>query len=83
MDLLSLGMGIGVVGKLLLGIAVLRVHAHILREHRIDRAVLASLRVEQIVTVLGLVLIVIGYVMELMFFGYLPALCNFFTICIP
>lgn len=82
MDLFSIGMGIGVVGKLLLGLAVLRVHAHIIRAHRIDRGVLASLRAEQAVTAIGLCLIVIGYVMELMYFAYLPTPCDLIGLCL-
>lgn len=65
MDLLLWGMTFGTVGKLVLGLAVLRVHVYILREHTIDGVVLRALKREQYVTVFGLMLIVLGYVLEM------------------
>jgi hypothetical protein len=69
MNLLLWGLTLGTIGKLVLGIAVLRVHVYILREHTIDNVVLRALKREQIVTVLGLFLIVLGYVLEIMFYS--------------
>jgi hypothetical protein len=69
MNLLLWGLALGTVGKLILGIAVLRVHMHILREHRIDGIVLAVLKREQYVTLFGLALIIIGFALEVMFYG--------------
>lgn len=68
MNLLLWGITLGTVGKLILGIAVLRVHVHILRERKIDRDVLNALRREQFVTLIGLALIIIGYTLEIMFY---------------
>jgi len=68
MNLLLIGLTIGTIGKIVLGLAVLRVHVLILREHKIDGLVLASMRREQIVTLVGLLLIVIGYVIEVYFY---------------
>ncbi len=73
MNLLLWGLTIGTVGKLVLGIAVLRVHAGIIREERIDAAVLSSLERERYVTLAGLVFITIGYIFEVLFYGgYTP-----------
>ncbi len=68
MNLLLWGITLGTIGKLILGIAVLRVHVHILREHKIDNVVLKSLKREQVVTIFGLLLIVIGYAFEIFFY---------------
>lgn len=68
MNLLLWGITLGTVGKLILGIAVLRVHIHILHEHKIDNVVLKSLKREQIVTIVGLLLIVFGYLLEIFFY---------------
>ncbi len=68
MNLLLLGITCGTLGKLVLGIAVLRVHVYILREHKIDNVVLRALKREQIVTLIGLALIVIGYALEIAFY---------------
>ncbi len=69
MSLLLWGLTIGTVGKLILGIAVMRVHVGILREHRIDDAVLHAIKRERYVTLIGLVLIVLGYVLEVLFYS--------------
>lgn len=68
MNLLLWGLTIGTIGKLVLGIAVLRVHVYILQEHKIDNVVLKALKREQVVTVVGLALIVAGYLLEVFFY---------------
>ncbi len=68
MNLLLLGLTLGTVGKLVLGVAVLRVHVHILKEHKIDGIVLQSMKREQFVTIIGLLLIVLGYALEVFFY---------------
>ena len=69
MNYLLLGITLGTIGKLVLGVAVLRVHVYIIREHKIDDVVLKALRREQTVTLIGLALIVVGYVLEVMFYN--------------
>lgn len=69
MNLLLWGITLGTVGKLILGMAVLRVHAYILREHKIDDVVLSALRHERYVTLIGILLIIIGYIFEIYFYG--------------
>lgn len=69
MNLLLLGLTVGTVGKITLGIAVMRVHMGILHEHKIDGIVLRSIKRERLVTLFGLALIVVGYILELAFYG--------------
>ncbi len=69
MNILLVGLTLGTLGKIILGIAVLRVHVHILKEHKIDMVVLKSMKTEQIVTIFGLCLIVIGYLLEVYFYA--------------
>ena len=69
MNLLLWGITLGTIGKLVLGYAVLRAHVFIIREHRIDDVVLRAMRREQYVTVLGLILIVLGYFSEIAFYN--------------
>ena len=77
MNLLLIGLTIGTLGKILLGIAVLRVHLGILHEHHIDNVVLSSIKKEQTFTLIGLLLIVIGYLFEMFFYtGTLSFLCD-------
>ena len=68
MNFLLWGITLGTIGKLVLGIAVLRVHVYIIREHRIDNVVLSALRRERYVTICGLLLIVLGYIFEIFFY---------------
>ncbi len=69
MNLLLWGITLGTIGKLVLGIAVLRVHVYILREHKIDNVVLKALKREQYVTVFGLALIIVGFLCEVLFYN--------------
>lgn len=70
MNLLFWGLTVGVIGKVVLGIAVLRVHSGIMHEHKIDGVVIKAIKKEKWVTILGLALIVFGYGMELIFYGF-------------
>ena len=71
MDLLFLGMTASLIGKILLGIAVINVHGHIAKEHKIDIEVVTAMRREQYFVLVGLLLIVAGYILEIIHFGYL------------
>ncbi len=68
MNLLLWGITIGTVGKLIVGMAVLRVHMWILREHSIDGKVLSAIKREHVLTFIGLGLIVLGYAFEIIFY---------------
>lgn len=70
MSLLFWGVTLGFLGKIILGVAVLRVHSGILHEHKIDGAVLRVMRREQYITFLGLALIIVGYILELVFYDF-------------
>ena len=68
MNLLLWGITLGTIGKLVLGIAVLRVHIRIFQEHSIDGVVLKAIKREHWVTIIGLLFIVVGYVLEVYFY---------------
>lgn len=69
MNILFWGLTIGVAGKIIIGSAVLLVHLKIFEERKIDKAVLSSIRTEHILTILGIILIIVGYVMEVAFYN--------------
>lgn len=69
MESLYLALTLGTIGKLILGIAVLRVHAYIIKEHKIDGVVLRAMKRERYITAFGIALIVIGYVLEILFYA--------------
>ena len=52
------------IGTVLIGIAVLRVHMKIRHEHKIDKKVLRSIKKERRLTIGGLILITIGFILN-------------------
>ena len=68
MNLLLLGLTLSTIGKLVLGWAVLRVHMYMYRERDIDGVVLRAIKREEYITLAALILIVIGYVLEILFY---------------
>ena len=69
MNLLLWGITLGTIGKLILGITVLRVHIWMFREHSIDGVVMRAIRREHVLTIISLTLIVVGYVFEVLFYN--------------
>lgn len=69
MNLLFWGITLGVLGKVLVVVAVLHMHHSLVRENRIDRTVLFTYKQERIMTFIGLALILVGYFMEVYFYS--------------
>lgn len=67
MNLFNLGLTLDTLGKVLLGITVLMVHSYVLKEHKIDTDVLRGMKREQILGILGILSIVIGYILQLLY----------------
>lgn len=59
------GLIIHTLGELLVAATVLRVHHRIVHDKRVDQPVLKELKTEQVLGVLGALLILIGFCMEL------------------
>ena len=74
MNLLFWGLTVGVIGKALLAIGVLIAHTELAHERKIDQLVLKSFRIEHSLTIAGLVLIVVGYGMEVYFYDFISLL---------
>lgn len=53
-----------IVGEIMIAYTVIKVHHRVLKEHRIDNAVLKVMKKEQYVAVFGIGLIVISYLAE-------------------
>ena len=53
------------IGTVLIGIAILRVHNRMELEHKIDRKVLKAIKREQWFTKLGLILISLGFIINI------------------
>lgn len=72
MDFLFWGITLGVAGKIMLGLAVMMVHWRVVKEHKIDKRVISEMRRERNIALIGIILILVGYILEMLFFGYLP-----------
>lgn len=78
MEILFWGLTISVFGKALLAIGVLRAHGELVHERKIDNVVIRSFRIERWLTIVGLALIVLGYTLEIVFYGFTPFMeCGF------
>ncbi len=55
------------VGTLLIAWAALRVHHRVLNEHKISSGVFRSMRIEQYLGVLGMALVLIGYLLNMVY----------------
>lgn len=71
MNLLFWGLTLGIIGKVCLGATVMMVHWRIVKEHRIDRVVLREMYRERNIALLGIILMVAGYVLEVVFYNFL------------
>ena len=70
MNLLFWGLTVSLIGKVLLAAGVLIAHTEIAHEMRIDSEVLKSFKLERWLTLVGIVLIIFGYLMEIYFYGF-------------
>ena len=64
MDIAFIGFTLDVIGKVLVAFTAIMVHHRVLNEHRIDKSVFNIMRSEQRVAILGVILILIGYFLQ-------------------
>lgn len=76
MDLLHIGMTASIIGEVLIGLAVLNVHKHIIKEHKIDRRVFKAIKREKIIAMSGIILMIIGYIVQSYYYGYFDSFLN-------
>lgn len=72
MNLLFWALTIGVIGKVLLAAGVLWAHTTLAEEHIVDAKVIKTFRIEHTLTIIGITLIIVGYFIELYFYGFTP-----------
>lgn len=81
MSMLFWGLTISVIGKAMLAAGVLWAHSELAHEGRVDQQVLKSFRLERVLTLAGLALIVGGYALEIIFYGFTPFMACGFEEC--
>lgn len=64
MKLAFVGATFSVIGEVIIGIAVLLVHKHVMREHAIDDDVLKEMKREQVLGMFGILFVIIGYIIS-------------------
>lgn len=74
MNFLFWGLTASVLGKILVALGILRVHYVMAHEQRIDEKVIRSFAFEKTLTYIGIFLIVLGYFLEVYFYGLTPLL---------
>jgi len=74
MSLLFIGMTMSVIGKGMLGLAIIWVHVTMATERSIDELVVKAFRRETYITVVALFLIALGYIFEVYALGGFGAL---------
>ena len=65
MNLALIGLAMGTFGEILVVLAVLHMHHSLIVEHKVDKVVILSYQQERIITVIGLLLIIIGFILEM------------------
>lgn len=76
MDLFFIGITTKLIGEICIAYAVLSAHATIEKEHKIDEKVIMGFHREKFITIIGIFLIIIGYLFEVEFFGGFEFLLN-------
>ncbi len=69
MNILFWGLTLGIIGKVLVVLAVLHMHHSLVKEGRIDRFILLTYKQERVITFLGLILMLVGYILEIIFYS--------------
>ena len=70
------------IGKVMLGVGVLIAHSELAQEKIVDQQVLRSFRIERVLTIVGLLLIVGGYGLEIIFYNFFDMLTCFGEECV-
>jgi hypothetical protein len=76
MDLLYIGMTASIIGEVFIGLAVLNVHRHIIKEHKIDRRVFKAMKREKVIAMFGIILMIAGYLIQSYTYGYFDIFLN-------
>ena len=60
-----LGLTLEVLGTVMIAYTVLSVHYRVRKEHKIDEVVFKHMRREQAVGIIGIILIILGYILQI------------------
>lgn len=60
-----LGHTIEIIGVLLIALTAMRVHTRVRKDHKIDKAVVNEMEKEKLIGILGIILIVLGFMLQI------------------
>ncbi|PIR57213.1 MAG: hypothetical protein COU72_02145 [Parcubacteria group bacterium CG10_big_fil_rev_8_21_14_0_10_41_35] len=64
MDISFIGFTFDIIGKIIVSYTVIMVHRRMLYEHKIDNVVFKTMKKEQKIAMFGVVIIIIGYALQ-------------------
>lgn len=64
MDLAFIGFSLDVLGKIMVAFTAIMVHHRFRKEHKVDERVFRSMRREQVIAIMGIALIIVGYLLQ-------------------
>jgi len=60
-----LGFTLDILGKVMIAFTALMVHHRFRKEHKVDERIFRSMRREQVIGVIGIALIIVGFLLQL------------------
>ncbi len=60
-----LGFILDVIGKIMIAFTALMVHHRFRKEHKVDEFVFKAMRREQVIGIIGIIFIIIGFILQL------------------
>lgn len=60
-----IGFTLDIIGKIMVAFTAIMVHHRFLKEHKVDENVFVSMKREQVIGVLGLIFMIIGYFLQI------------------
>lgn len=65
MSIAFIGFTLDVIGKVLIAYTAIMVHYRFWQEHKIDEKVFATMKREQLIGIIGIALIIVGYLLQI------------------
>lgn len=65
MNLEFLGFTLDVIGKIMVAYTAIAVHRRVWKEHKVDEVVFRAMKKEQVIGIIGIILIIIGYLLQI------------------
>ena len=60
-----IGFTIGIIGEVMIGYTAIAVHNRFWKEHKIDETVFKEMKKEQIIGIVGIILIIVGFFLQI------------------